>query len=148
MQGGHCSLCVSCTELVATALEVLEGLTQLHAANTLHLDLRPSNILLDEWHVLVDAAKACATAPPDLTANPADFVEVVPGDRQEQMKVWFQQALGVRCCLVRQQPGSRKPISPSQASGPGKGCDQDPGGHIGCDIFCFSKLRQGDVLVD
>lgn len=49
MQGGHCSLCVSCTELVATALEVLEGLTQLHAANTLHLDLRPSNILLDEY---------------------------------------------------------------------------------------------------
>ncbi|KAL0035704.1 hypothetical protein WJX79_009780 [Trebouxia sp. C0005] len=63
--------------------------------------------------------------------NVCSLQEVVPGDRQEQMKVWFQQALGVRCCLVRQQPGSRKPISPSQASGPGKGCDQDPGGHIG-----------------
>ena len=28
----------------------------------------------DRWHVLIDAAKACATAPPDLTQNPADFV--------------------------------------------------------------------------
>lgn len=26
------------------------------------------------WHVLIDAAKACATAPPDLTDHPADFV--------------------------------------------------------------------------
>lgn len=26
------------------------------------------------WHVLIDAAKACATAPPDLTKHPADFV--------------------------------------------------------------------------
>ena len=26
------------------------------------------------WYVLIDAAKACATAPPDLTQNPADFV--------------------------------------------------------------------------
>ena len=28
----------------------------------------------DRWHVLIDAAKACATAPPDLTKHPADFV--------------------------------------------------------------------------
>ncbi len=28
----------------------------------------------DRWHVLIDAAKACATAPPDLTQHPADFV--------------------------------------------------------------------------
>ena len=28
----------------------------------------------DRWHVLIDAAKACTTAPPDLTQNPADFV--------------------------------------------------------------------------
>lgn len=28
----------------------------------------------DRWHVLIDAAKACATAPTDLTQNPADFV--------------------------------------------------------------------------
>ena len=28
----------------------------------------------DRWHMLIDAAKACATAPPDLTQNPADFV--------------------------------------------------------------------------
>lgn len=26
------------------------------------------------WYVLIDAAKACATAPPDLTKHPADFV--------------------------------------------------------------------------
>ena len=26
------------------------------------------------WHVLIDAAKACTTAPPDLTKHPADFV--------------------------------------------------------------------------
>ena len=26
------------------------------------------------WHVLIDAAKACATMPPDLTRYPADFV--------------------------------------------------------------------------
>lgn len=26
------------------------------------------------WHVLVDAAKACASSPPDLTKHPADFV--------------------------------------------------------------------------
>ena len=28
----------------------------------------------DRWYVLIDAAKACATAPPDRTHNPADFV--------------------------------------------------------------------------
>ncbi|KAL0025505.1 hypothetical protein WJX77_007273 [Trebouxia sp. C0004] len=63
--------------------------------------------------------------------NVCSLQEVAPGDRQEEVKVWFQQALGIRCCLVRQQPGSRKPISPSQAPWPGKGCDQDLGGHIG-----------------
>ena len=26
------------------------------------------------WHVLIDAAKACASSPPDLTQHPADFV--------------------------------------------------------------------------
>ena len=28
----------------------------------------------NSWYVLIDAAKACATAPPDLTKHPADFV--------------------------------------------------------------------------
>lgn len=35
------------------------------------LDGRPDG---DRWHVLIDAAKACATGPPDLTKHPADFV--------------------------------------------------------------------------
>ncbi len=40
---------LSLHELVAIALEILEGVTQLHAANILHLDLKPGNILLDEY---------------------------------------------------------------------------------------------------
>ncbi|KAL3136431.1 hypothetical protein ABBQ38_005687 [Trebouxia sp. C0009 RCD-2024] len=35
---------------------------------------RPSESEDARWHVLIDAAKACATAPPDLTKHPADFV--------------------------------------------------------------------------
>lgn len=35
---------------------------------------RPSHSEGARWHVLIDAAKACATAPPDLTKHPADFV--------------------------------------------------------------------------
>lgn len=35
---------------------------------------RPSQSEGARWHVLIDAAKACATAPPDLTKHPADFV--------------------------------------------------------------------------
>lgn len=36
-------------ELISMAVEILEGLAQLHAANIWHLDLKPSNILLDEY---------------------------------------------------------------------------------------------------
>ena len=38
------------------------------------LPSRPSQSESDRWHVLIDAAKACATTPPDLTKHPADFV--------------------------------------------------------------------------
>ena len=38
------------------------------------LPSRPSHSEDARWHVLIDAAKACATAPPDLTKHPADFV--------------------------------------------------------------------------
>ncbi len=36
-------------ELVALGLEILEGLMQLHAVHILHLDLKPANILLDDY---------------------------------------------------------------------------------------------------
>ena len=36
-------------EVIAVALDVLEGLTQLHALHILHLDLKPGNVLLDEY---------------------------------------------------------------------------------------------------
>ena len=35
-------------EVIAVALDVLEGLTQLHALHILHLDLKPGNVLLDD----------------------------------------------------------------------------------------------------
>lgn len=35
---------------------------------------RPSQSEGARWHVLIDAAKGCATCPPDLTKHPADFV--------------------------------------------------------------------------
>ena len=36
-------------EVVGIASEVLEGLGQLHAARVFHLDLKPGNVLLDEY---------------------------------------------------------------------------------------------------
>ena len=38
------------TELLSMAVEILEGLVQLHAIHVWHLDLKPANILLDEHH--------------------------------------------------------------------------------------------------
>ena len=35
-------------EAVAIAVEMLEGLSQLHALRILHLDLKPGNVLLDD----------------------------------------------------------------------------------------------------
>lgn len=35
-------------EVVAMAVDILEGLTQLHAMHILHLDLKPGNVLLDD----------------------------------------------------------------------------------------------------
>ena len=36
-------------ELTSMAVEILEGLIQLHAVKAWHLDLKPANILLDEY---------------------------------------------------------------------------------------------------
>ena len=36
--------------MVAIAKDVLEGLAQLHALHILHLDLKPGNILLDDYN--------------------------------------------------------------------------------------------------
>ena len=48
----HCALNnagpLEVQEVIAVALDVLEGLAQLHALDTLHLDLKPGNVLLDD----------------------------------------------------------------------------------------------------
>ena len=36
-------------ELIKLGVEVLEGLAELHAANIWHLDMKPPNILLDQY---------------------------------------------------------------------------------------------------
>ena len=36
-------------ELLPLAAEILEGLTELHANNVWHFDLKPANILLDKY---------------------------------------------------------------------------------------------------
>lgn len=36
-------------ELISMAVEILEGLAQLHAVNIWHLDLKPGNVWLDEY---------------------------------------------------------------------------------------------------
>ena len=48
----QCAVCnagpLELQEVIAIALDVLEGLTQLHALHILHLDLKPGNVLLDD----------------------------------------------------------------------------------------------------
>ena len=48
----HATCCcagpVALPELLSMAVEILEGLSQLHAVGVWHLDLKPANILLDE----------------------------------------------------------------------------------------------------
>lgn len=38
------------TKVLRLAVEVVEGLCELHAQNIWHLDLKPANILLDKYH--------------------------------------------------------------------------------------------------
>ena len=49
-------------DVTSFAVEILEGLAQLHAVNILHLDLKPSNIMLDEYShaYLADCGLSCA----------------------------------------------------------------------------------------
>ncbi len=52
------------TEVTSISVEILQGLAQLHAVNILHLDLKPANILLDEYghSYLADFGISCALA--------------------------------------------------------------------------------------
>ncbi len=40
---------MSMPELLPLAVEILEGLAELHAINVCHFDLKPANILLDKY---------------------------------------------------------------------------------------------------
>lgn len=40
---------VGTPELVSMAVDILEGLVQLHDMNVWHLDVKPANVLLDEF---------------------------------------------------------------------------------------------------
>lgn len=40
---------VNLQKIIEIAVEMLEGLAQLHAVNVLHLGLKPRNVLLDEY---------------------------------------------------------------------------------------------------
>lgn len=79
---------------------------------------------------------------------------VASDDVQQEVRRWFQQALGVRCCLVRQRPASRRAINPMQS---GRGNSQDLLGasnsnnnsnknvrndndHIAQHIYCVHKI--------
>ena len=85
-------------------------------------------IRLSRPRLLFDLASQAITIMQQRVNDGTHVQEVVSADSQEEVCAWFQQALGVRCCLIRQCPGSRKPITPLQL---GQQNDQHPKGHIG-----------------
>ncbi|KAL0050843.1 hypothetical protein WJX82_008290 [Trebouxia sp. C0006] len=117
--------------LIQPKIDLAQGLMQVSMPGMQHELVIPLPLRGSETKTLTQADLVVGVQVRICADNVCSLQEVAPGDRQEEVKTWFQQALGIRCCLVRQQPGSRKPISPSQTPWPGKGCDQDPGGHIG-----------------
>lgn len=46
----HCAGPLPLQDVVGMAIDMLEGLAQLHAAHILHLDLKPGNVLLDQYN--------------------------------------------------------------------------------------------------
>ena len=54
--------------------ELRPGQQQSKEEELSNLERSPRPTSSARWHVLIDAAKACTTAPPDLTKNSADFV--------------------------------------------------------------------------
>ena len=57
-----CAGAMGVAELTRIAVEILQGLVQLHSVNVRHFDLKPANILLDEYgHAyLADFGISCA----------------------------------------------------------------------------------------
>ena len=97
---------------------------QMSFARQSHLPLTLKAVV---WSLPAEPLQACSNT--HTQANDIMPVqEAASADGQEEMSAWFQQALGVRCCLVRQRPGSRKPITRLQ---PGRQNDQDSTGHLG-----------------